>query len=97
MVPHAIMATLTGFRSVNSTLAQRVWILLWLVSGQVLLLGVGVVDLTVFKFGMEKSPTVMRCEKWGYPIAMLVAMTFAIGGFVVVVQMISHDQICIRI
>lgn len=92
------MAILTGFRSADSTLAQRTWILLWLLSGQ----GCVILVIVVMEFAY---PTEYMMDEGSNIVFGLVAtmvvggavVTCAVGGFVVVAQMILQDEICIRV
>lgn len=93
------MVALTGFEPAQSTLAQRTWIMLWLVSGQVYFiflvmvleldraLGFSRVVGSLTPFLVVAVATVSLCT----------VLTSGIGGFVVVAQMIQQDRICIRV
>lgn len=88
---------MTGFRSANSTLAQGIWIILWLVTGQVcMILAFGVVDL---RNGLGVSPAGPTLEAFavaGAVVGFCVVVVSAIGGYVVVAQMILQDMVCFR-
>lgn len=86
--PLAIIGALSGFRHGGSTLTQRVWITTWLVFGWVYGLGFG--------FRMYDVPATWR-TRWGEVALRALVAAPAIGGFVVVVQMILEYGNCFRI
>lgn len=92
------MAALTHFLPASSTVAQRIWIVLWLVCGQGYFIIMVIVLEIGKKFGFDGA------VGWLRPFVVVVAtvslctaVTTAIGGFVVVAQMIQQDKMCIRV
>lgn len=100
--PYVVMAALTGFRTANSTFAQRTWIILWVVSGQGCLLVVIVVMEISQALGFSDSDGLFS-GRWSKAVGLVAfaiaifVVTCAIGGFVVVAQMILQDKVCIRV
>ncbi|KAK0221453.1 hypothetical protein IW262DRAFT_1296164 [Armillaria fumosa] len=84
--PLAIVGGLSGFKSGGSTLAQRVWITTWMVFGWVYGLGFGI--------SMYDVPSTWR-TRWGEVAMRALVAAPAIGGFVVVAQMILDYGNCI--
>jgi hypothetical protein len=87
LAPYAIIGGLTGFKSQNSTSAQRGWTMAWLVVGQV--------------FGqaapLQKRSYQKKSVKGYYLVLVYRILVFgapAIGGLVVVEQMIVADGYC---
>lgn len=92
------MAALTHFLPAYSTVAQRTWIVLWLVCGQ----GYFIFMLIVLELG--KTFGFNGEVAWLMPfviaissVSLCMVVTAAIGGFVVVAQMIQQDRMCIRV
>lgn len=83
---------MTGFKSANSTLVQRVFIILWLVSGQALILILVALD----KCGDRLSAELETVAWGGGLIGLFLVLISAIAGFVVVAQMILQEKMCIR-
>ena len=83
LIPYAINAGLTRFDKGQSTHAQRVWTMTWLTFGVVHAIGIGSNNVT------EKlGPNVMDV------ILSLVFCAPAVGGFVVVGQMLTEYGHC---
>lgn len=92
------MAALTHFLPAYSTVAQRTWIVLWLVCGQ------GYFIFLVIALELGKALGFNGEVGWLMPSVVVIAtvslctvVTSAIGGFVVVAQMIQQDGMCIRV
>lgn len=92
------MAALTDFLPAHSTAAQRTWIVLWLVSGQ------GYFILLVMVLELGRNLGFNREVGWLMPYVVVIAgvsfcavLTSAVGGFVVVAQMVHQDRMCIRV
>lgn len=97
-MPFVVIAALTGFRSANSTVAQRTWTLLWLVSGPVgMILIVLATDMDTFLYDTEQEIVVQGYGWWAAAVVVCAAVVSTIGGFVVVAQMILQEKMCIRI
>lgn len=93
------MAALTDFLPAHSTVAQRTWLVLWLVSGQVYFIFIVMVmeiGKTMGLFG-GKAGWVQLCVVIFSVIPLCTVVTSVIGGFVVVAQMIQQDKMCIRV
>lgn len=93
------MAALTGFLPAQSTVAQRTWVVLWLVSGQtffIFIVMVMEIGKTMGFFGGEAG-WVHVCVIVFSSIPLCTAVTSVIGGLVVVAQMIEQDRVCIRV
>ncbi|KAK0202165.1 hypothetical protein DFS33DRAFT_1386457 [Desarmillaria ectypa] len=84
--PLAIIGGLSGFQPGGSTLAQRVWIMTWMVFGWVYGLGFGI--------RMYDVPSTWR-TRWGEVAMRALVAAPAIGGFVVVGQMIMDYGSCV--
>jgi hypothetical protein len=84
VAPYAIIGSLTGFKSRSSTSAQRGWTMAWLVRGEVYGLLFGILQRLT---GGDKITRYLR-----YSVLLYGAP--AIGGFVVVKQMIVADGYC---
>lgn len=92
-----VIGALTGFRSANSTLAQRAWIMSWLVSGQVsVVLIVGVMELRQRLGFSREGPALRAFGRAAGMVILGVVVVCAIGGYVVVAQMILEDKVCFR-
>lgn len=95
LVSVAIIGALTGFRHGQSTRAQRAWILLWFSFGAAFG-SLGPTITRLFVRSLERK----GMHKWFGLVT--VAITFglffvpAIGGFVVVIQMLNEYGTCIR-
>jgi hypothetical protein len=86
----AIVGGISGFKSGQSTLAQQVWVMLWLVSS----LSWVLIDL-VGDYGETKMSEEKRyILKLVFFFIALVFMAPAVGGFVVVGQMLRHYGTC---
>ena len=89
----AIIGGLTRFEHGQSTHAQRVWTMTWLAFGSY----VGVLDMgDALIFNTSQKQASKSFLPWGSFIQFLVAAP-AIGGFVVVGQMLSEFGVCTRI
>jgi len=92
-VPYIIIVIMTNFEKRSSTLSQRVWIMLWIVTGQVAPIGV----VCVMQL-MRKSPW-WRGSSWLLLNSLLVLLVpvasfGCVGGVVVVVKMIHEFGVC---
>lgn len=75
------------------------WTVLWLVSGQgcfIFMVMVMEVGKTIGLFG-EESGWLVACVVMSASISYCTVVTCAIGGLVVVGQMIQQDRLCIRV
>lgn len=93
------MGGLTDFKKADSTLAQRVWIILWLVCG--IWIGtvfgtVRVIDAVDRSVGGLSSQDRKRFDQ-GLPFFVAIFGVSALGAYVVVGQMILQTGICERI
>ena len=89
----AIIGGLTRFEHGQSTHAQRVWTMTWLAFGSY----VGALDMgDTLIFNKSQKQASKSSLPWGSFIQFLVAAP-AIGGFVVVGQMLSEFGVCTRI
>jgi len=92
-VPYIIIVIMTNFEKRSSTLSQRVWIMLWIVTGQV-----APICVVCVMESMKKSPR-WRESSWLLRNSLLgllvpVASFGCVGGFVVVVKMIHEFGVC---
>lgn len=83
-VPEIIILLLTGFKPGQSTESQRAWMMTSLLVGQ----AYGRL-FYISRTKLEKSITDLS-----FLVPMLIAGTAAIGGFVVVGQMMMQDEVC---
>jgi hypothetical protein len=115
VVPVIIIGALTHFHVVDSILAQRVWIMLWIFLGSIFGPIVMLSPSALFQLLAELFvwlPPIAGIfslisglfEEFGYLFGIDMTAVFvvplcapAVGGFVVVGQMISHYSICTRI
>jgi hypothetical protein len=96
-VPLAIVGGLSRFQSGSSTHTERIWITYWLVFGHIVgyLLPFWEYSITVLAplSGINSEILVLVVRTF----IILIRSTPAMGGFVVVGQMISHYGVCTRI
>jgi cytochrome c biogenesis protein CcdA len=92
-VPYIIIVIMTDFEKRSSTLSQRVWIMLWIVTGQVAPICVTCVVMLMRKFSWwRESSWLLRNSLLGLLVP---AASFGcVGGFVVVVKMIHEFGVC---
>ena len=98
-IPLAVIGLLTHFKTGNSTKPQRVWIMGWLVFGT--FLGVPlqlIIANDLASLSEDPANTLKSKVKWTFKIQFLLSYAaFAIGGFVVVGQMLKAYGNCIKI
>lgn len=82
--PYIVIRELTNFEKGQSTKAQRVWLMCWLVAGQAFN---GIAPSHMGAFNRVCQPLL---------ISFLVCPA-AVGGFVVVAKMMMADMVCTRI
>lgn len=87
-VPLAVIGGLSSFNAGSATVAQRVWTMCWLSFGAL----AGYIDAT--GLDIEEDPKEYTTGSIGIIILFCAP---AIGGFVVVGQMLSHYGVCTRI
>ena len=87
-----IMLALSNFSGQQSTLAQRAWIVTWLFAGSVF---AATLDLVTYIQDCASTHHLLySLTVWAYFIYVLSHGAIAIGGFVVVSQMLSAYGIC---
>lgn len=94
-----MIAALTDFLPADSTVAQRTWILLWLVAGQgYFMLMVMVLELgKSYGFNGEVVGRLMPYLVVITTVSLCTVVTSVVGGFVIVAQLIQQDKMCIRV
>jgi hypothetical protein len=85
-----VMGGLTGFQKAASTLSQRVWIMFWLIYGT----GVGVYGGLMHLMKQDVNGKLLDL---GLIFGVAVHSTIAVGGYVVVGQMILQVGVCQQI
>jgi hypothetical protein len=83
-IPYAVIGGLTRFQKRRSTIAQRVWIIMWLVFD------------TAFGY-LAGRPDRINHDETTSLIGMVILSAPAVGGFVVVGQMLKHYGNCLDI
>ena len=91
----ALMGGLTKFHKQDSTLAQRVWIMIWLLEGTSIGVSVGVISLARSTLLRHHDSSSKRLAFYaGELFLVLFFGAIAIGGYVIVGQMILQAGIC---
>lgn len=89
-----IIGWLSGFRPGSSTLTERIWIMTWLSLGLIFIISLG--DVEESRDVLNQRP--LKARSWKSILAeilfMIACSVPAIGGFVVVGQMIQSYGIC---
>jgi hypothetical protein len=98
-LPYSIIGILTGFRAGQSTLTQRFFTMYWLAAGILVgaILPFSKVNVSSFRQILyDMFPPVFRSEylKIGWLFVILLTSSAAIGGFVVVGQMLKEYGTC---
>ena len=92
VAPYAIIGGLTQFHSASSTKAERGWTMSWIVVGQIY--GTYVAGYLFGYWGQDEVED--EVDKWGGGITLILMVGApAIGGFVVVGQMIIANGYCV--
>lgn len=106
-IPFAIISSLTHFQKGKSTFAQRVWTMTWLVMGTFWGSTLPSIFKLIKEFEFKVHEIVSNDEQdtfesktafWGLRMSfLLTCAVFAIGGYVVVGQMLSSYGNCVKL
>ena len=100
-VPIAVVGGLTGFHPESSTLAERVWVMLWLIFGIIVGAIIGPMSDV-----LEGRPVLNALDRYSGTSLQAINLSIyyavlysapAIGGYVVVGQMMKDYGVCMRI
>lgn len=95
--PYVILQLLTGFEARQSSVSQRIWMMLWLVVGQVY--GCLLCPLALSADSSKKGRALFNTIYGGAGARILLLVILpgsaAIGGYVVVAQTMLQDEVCV--
>lgn len=90
--PYIIVQLLTGFKKAESTTSQRAWVMIWMVFSQLMSL-----TPPFLPGDLDKRRVDPVRRHFQMLFGAVIFSSAAVGGFVVVIQMMRNDQVCTRI